>query len=62
MLSNLNTPKNKTQLINHLHKLPPSTKIEIIEVLSSKDKSKLNFLFDKTIKNGSFSVVFVKDQ
>ena len=62
MLSNLNTPKNKTQLINHLHKLPTTTKVEIIEILSSKDKPKLNTLFDKTIRNGSFSVVFVKDQ
>ena len=62
MISNINSPKNKTQLINHLHKLPTSSKIEIIEVLSSNDKSKVNKLFDTTIRNGSFSIIFIKDK
>jgi len=61
MLSNIQSPKSKTQLITHLQKLPTNTKVEIVEVLSTKDKTKINKLIDKKLKNGIVSLIFVSD-
>ena len=59
MISNLQTPKSLQQLKTYLQKLPTSTKVETIEVLSTKDKPKVNKLIDTKLKNGTVSLIFV---
>lgn len=59
MISNTQTPKNKSQLVSSINKLPPNTKFQIIEVLSMKDKPILNRLFDQYMRKGHFSVMFI---
>ena len=59
MISNLQTPKSLQQLKTYLQKLSPSTKVETIEVLSTKDKPKVNKLIDTKLKNGTISLIFV---
>ena len=59
MISNLQTPKSLQQLKTYLQKLSPSTKVETIEVLSTKDKPKVNKLIDTKLKNGTVSLIFV---
>ena len=61
MISNISPPKNKTQLISLLQKLPPSTKVEVKEVLSTNDKLSINRLIDGKLKKGGFSLIFVSE-
>ena len=59
MISSTQSPKNKTQLISLMNKLPTNSKFEVIEVFSMKDKPNLNRLFDQYMRKGHFSVMFI---
>jgi uncharacterized protein with PIN domain len=59
MISSTNIPKTKTQLVQQISKLSPSTKFEVVEVFSMKDKPTMNKLFDKHLKNGHFTILFI---
>jgi len=60
MISTTQSPKNKTQLVNQINKLPINTKFEVIEVFSTSDKQSINKTFDRYHKqNGHFSVMFI---
>jgi len=59
MISSTQSPKNKTQLISLMNKLPTHSKFEVIEVFSMKDKPTLNRLFDQYMRKGHFSVMFI---
>ena len=59
MISSTQSPKNKTQLISLMNKLPTNSKFEVIEVFSIKDKPTLNRLFDQYMRKGHFSVMFI---
>ncbi len=59
MISSTQSPKNKTQLISLMNKLPTNSKFEVIEVFSMKDKPTLNRLFDQYMRKGHFSVMFI---
>jgi len=59
MISSTQSPKNKTQLISLMNKLPTNSKFEVIEVFSMKEKTNLNKLFDQYMRKGHFSVMFI---
>lgn len=59
MISSTQSPKSKTQLVQQIGKLSPSTKFETVEVFSMKDKPTMNKLFDKHLKNGHFTILFI---
>jgi len=59
MISSTQSPKSKTQLVQQIGKLSPSTKFEVVEVFSMKDKPTMNKLFDKHLKNGHFTILFI---
>ncbi len=60
MISTTQSPKNKTQLVQQIGKLPQTTKFETIEVFSMKDKPTINKTFDKHLKNSNhFTVLFI---
>ena len=60
MISQTQSPKNKTELVRSVNRLDPSTKFTVIEVHSMKDKPQINKLFDQHMKKGPFSVLFIE--
>ena len=60
MISSTQQPKTKNQLVSSISRLPTNTKFEVTEVFSMKDKPTINKLFDKHMRDGHFSVLFIK--
>ena len=55
----MNKPKSKTDLVRSINKLPYNAKFETVEVFSMKDKPTMNKFFDKHLKNGHFTILFI---
>jgi hypothetical protein len=60
MISSTNTPKTKPQLLQSINKLPPNVKFEVVEVFSMKDKTTINQFYDRYMRKGHFSVMFIE--
>ena len=60
MISSTNTPKSKTQLVQSINKLPSNVKFEVVEVFSMKDKPTINQFYDRYMRKGHFSVIFIE--
>ena len=60
MISQTKIPKSKSELVKGLNNLPQSTKFDVIEVFSNKDKLTVNRTFDKFLRKGSFTVIVVE--
>ena len=61
LLSKIIKPKSKTELIKSLHAIR-SAQIQVIEVLNPSAKKDVTDLFDKMVRSGQFSVVFIKQR
>ena len=59
MISLTTPPKNKTQLVQSITRLPANVKFDVIEVSSPTDKSSMNKLIDRYSKRGPFSVILI---
>ena len=59
MLSNIKPP-SKIELVKSIQSLK-QPKIEVVEVIERKDKSKVSYLFDRMMMKGNFSVIFIKE-
>ena len=53
-------PKNKSELVKRLQ-LMKNPKISYVDVVSKGEKSKLTTQFDKFIRTGSFTVIFIQE-
>jgi len=60
MISQTKPIKSKSELVKGLNNLPQSTKFDVIEVTSNKDKLTVNRTFDKSLRKGSFTVIFIE--
>ena len=60
MLGTVIQPKNKSDLIKSLQSMT-NPKIEVVDIISRSDKTKVTKTFDKMIVKGSFSVIFIKE-
>ena len=60
MISQTKIPTSKSELVKGLSNLPHSTKFDVIEVFSNKDKLTVNRTFDKFLRKGSFTVIVVE--
>lgn len=60
MISSTNSPKTKNQLVQSINKLPPNVKFEVVEVFSMKDKPTINKFYDRYMRKGHFSVMFIE--
>ena len=60
MLGTVIQPKNKSDLIKSLQSMN-NPKIEVVDINSRSDKTKVTQTFDKMIFKGSFSVIFIKE-
>ena len=60
MISSTNQPKSKTELVRFINKLPPNVKFEVVEVFSMKDKPTINKFYDRDMRKGHFSVMFIE--
>jgi len=54
------SPKTKQQLLRFVQSLK-SPKIACVDVLSRDDKASMQKEFDAMLRQGSFSVLFIKD-
>jgi hypothetical protein len=61
LLSKIIKPKSKTELIKSLNAIR-SAQIQVIEVLNPSAKKDVTDLFDKMVRSGQFSVVFIKQR
>ena len=61
LLSKIIKPKSKTELIKSLNAIR-SAQIQVIEVLNRSAKKDVTALFDKMVRSGQFSVVFIKQR
>ena len=43
-----------------INKLPPNVKFEVVEVFSMKDKPTINKFYDRYMRKGHFSVMFIE--
>ena len=59
MLSKIQSPKTKIQLVSLIQKLPTNTKIDVVEVFSSADKLEVIKQFDKHLKQGHFTILMI---
>ena len=53
-------PKNKSELVKRIQSMK-NPKFNYLDVVSKDEKSKLTQQFDKLIRSGSFSVVFIQE-
>jgi|TARA_B110000858_G_C17529130_1_gene348388 hypothetical protein len=53
-------PKNKIELVKRIQSMK-NPKFNYLDVVSKDEKSKLTQQFDKLIRSGSFSVVFIQE-
>jgi len=60
MISQTKPIKSKSELVKGLNNLPQSTIFDVIEVTSNKDKLTVNRTFDKSLRKGSFTVIFIE--
>ena len=60
MLGTVIQPKNKSDLIKSLQSMT-NPKIEVVDINSRSDKTKVTQTFDKMGVKGSFSVIFIKE-
>ena len=61
LLSKIIEPKSKMELIKSLNAMR-SVQIQVIEVLDPSAKKDVAGLFDKMVRSGQFSVVFIKQK
>jgi len=54
------SPKTKQQLLRFVQSMK-SPKIASVDVLSRGDKASMQKVFDAMLRQGSFSVLFIKD-
>lgn len=62
MISSTRPPRNKSQLVQSINRLPNSLKFDVIEVSSPSDKLSVNKMIDQYAKNGPYSVIILKSQ
>ena len=62
MLSKIQTPKTKFQLVSLIQKLPTNTKFDVVEVFSSADKPEIIKQFDKHLKHGHFTILMIGEK
>ena len=62
MLSDIQSPKTKTQLVSLIQKLPTKTKFDVVEVFSSADKPEVIKQFEKHLKLGHFTILMIGDK
>ena len=60
MISNVNLPKNKTELVSALNKKNP-LRFTVIEYTDPKKRSEVLSAIDKVAKKGSVTVVLIED-
>lgn len=60
MISKTTSLKSKTQLVQQINGLPSNTKFDVVEVFSMKDKPSMNKMFDKHMKDGHFTILFIR--
>ena len=60
MIGKITTPNTKQQLIKSIQQLT-NPKIEVMEVLSRSEKTKLTQLFDREISKGNFTIIFIRN-
>lgn len=60
MLSSVNLPKTKNDLVKSLSRLSPTVKFTVVEANSPNDKRKLTMTADQYLRNGPFSVIFIE--
>ena len=53
-------PKNKIELVKRIQSMK-NPKFNYLDVVSKDEKSKLTQQFDKLIRSGSFSIVFIQE-
>ena len=53
-------PKSLRDLERSVKDLPRKTKFEVIEVNSTRDRLKTNLTFDRYLRKGSFTIVFIE--
>lgn len=61
MISSTTPPRSKSQLVQSINRLPTNVKFDVIEVSKTTDKLKISQIFDRYIKNGNFTVIFISD-
>ena len=59
MISLTRAPKNKSELIRSINKLPSNIKLDVIEVFSKNDKATVNRLIDQYASRGQCSVIII---
>lgn len=62
MLSDIQSPKTKIQLVSVIQKLPTKTKFDVVEVFSSADKAEVIKQFEKHLKQGHFTILMIGDK
>ena len=62
MLSKIQSPKTKIQLVSLIQKLPTNTKFDVVEVFSSADKPEVIMQFDKHLKQGHFTILMIGEK
>lgn len=60
MISSIKPPKNKSELVQSINRLPTNVKFDVIEVSSSTDKPSVIKVIDQYVRKGGFSVVFIE--
>ena len=53
-------PKSLRDLERSVKDLPRKTKFEVIEVNSTRDRLKTNLTFDRYLRKGTFTIVFIE--
>ena len=53
-------PKSLRDLERSVKDLPRKTKFEVIEVNSTRDRLKTNLTFDRYLRKGPFTIVFIE--
>lgn len=61
MISNTTKPKNKYELSRSINNMK-NPDIEVIEVFDNGQKRDVTNLFDKMIRKGSFSLIYVREK
>ena len=53
-------PRSLRDLERSVKDLPRRTKFEVIEINSTRDRLKTNLTFDRYLRKGSFTIVFIE--
>ena len=62
MLSKIQLPKTKFQLVSSIQKLPINIQFDVVEVFSSADKPDVIKQFDKHLKQGHFTILMIGEK